>query len=106
MRDLDLLYGQFLHAGFAVLRMALNSKNWEWIDAEYEILHNVPSLIGEDNLERHKYFWFGERTLHMNWASAPGREEAHRRMLAYYKPIWDKMEPLIMKFVSQGGSQQ
>ena len=57
-------------------------------------------------IERHKYFWFGERTLHMEWASAPGREEAHSRMLAYYKPIWDKMEPLIMKLVSDTGRQQ
>jgi hypothetical protein len=106
MRKLDLLYAEFLCAGMPVLRVALNSRDWQWIDAEYEILHNVPSLIGETNIERHKYFWFGERTHHMEWASAPGREEAHSRMLAYYKPIWDKMEPLIMKLVSDTGRQQ
>jgi hypothetical protein len=106
MRQLDLLYAEFLKAGFVVLRMALNSKDWEWVEAEYEVLHNVPSLIGETNIERHKYFWLGERTLHMSWASKPEREEAQSRLLAYYKPIWDKMEPLITQFASDSGRQE
>ena len=106
MRELDYLYAEFLAAGFPVLKAALNSKNWEWIEAEYEVLHNVPSLIGEANIERHKYFWFGERTLHISWVSKPGREAAQSRMLAYYKPVWDKMEPLFMKLVSESVGQQ
>ena len=97
MRELDLLYAQFLEAGFIVMKIALNSKDWDWIEAEYEVLHNVPSLIGEGNLERHRYFWFGERPLYIERVSAPGREEAKSRMLAYYKPIWDNMEPLITR---------
>jgi hypothetical protein len=95
MRELDLLYVEFLEAGLVVMRMALNSKDWDWIEAEYDVLHNAPSLIGEGNIERHKYFWFGERTLYMERVSALARDEAKSMMLAYYQPVWDKMEPLI-----------
>jgi hypothetical protein len=94
-QELDFLYAQFLEAGFIELRMALNSKDWEWIEAVYEVLHNVPSLIGETNVKRHEYFLRGETIIFTEWASAPGREETHSRMLTYYKPIWDKMEPLV-----------
>jgi hypothetical protein len=106
MRELDLLYARFLEAGFNVMRTALNSKDWDWIEAEYDVLHNIPSLIAEGNVERPKYFWFRERTHHIEWTFAPGRDQAKSRMLAYYKPIWDEMEPLITRLISQGGQQQ
>ncbi len=100
MHELDMLYARLLRAGFIVIRLALNSRNWDWLEREYELLHNVPSLIGETNLERHKYFWLKERTHHIEWASSPGREEALARMVAYYQPIWDEMEPLIAPLVN------
>jgi hypothetical protein len=100
VHELDLLYARFLEVGFLVMRTALNSKDWDWVEAEYELLHNVPSLVGEANLERHRYFWFGERANHIDWVSAPGREEAKRRMEIYYQPIWDEMEPLITQLTA------
>src|SRR6266568_4736065 len=99
MYELDMLYARLLRAGFIVIRLALNSRNWDWLEEEYELLHNVPSLIGETNRERHRYFWFKERIHHMEWASTPGREEAQARMLVYYKPIWDEMEPLVAQLL-------
>ncbi len=101
MADLDLLYARFLQVGFVVMRQAIESAKQDWIDAELDLLHNVPSLVGESNPERHRYFWFQERPHHMEWASAPGREEAKSRMLTYYKPIWDEMEPLIKRLVAK-----
>jgi predicted AlkP superfamily pyrophosphatase or phosphodiesterase len=104
MLELDLLYARFLEAGFNVMRTALNSKDWDWIEVEYDVLHNAPSLIGESNIERHRYFWFGERTYYIERITALGREEARSRMLAYYKTIWDKMEPLITEMIAQGAA--
>lgn len=95
MAKLDALYTHLLAVGFVVMRQAAESKSRDWLDAEFELLHNVPSLIGETNAERHRYFWYKERPHHIEWVSAPGREEAKSRMLTYYKPIWDEMEPLI-----------
>ena len=106
MDELDLLYARFLTVGFVVMRQAFESTDREWIDAELELLHNVPSLIGEGNVERHKYFWFQERAHHIQWVSAPGRDEAKSRMLTYYKPLWDEMEPLITRLTAQHAVQQ
>ena len=95
MSSLDLLYARLLQVGFVVMRQAAESKNRDWLDAELEMLHNVPSLIGESNIERHRYFWFKERMHYIEWISATGREWAKSRMMTYYRPIWDEMESVV-----------
>jgi hypothetical protein len=97
MRDLDNLYARFLTVGFVVLRQAVESQRQDWIDAEIELLHNIPSLIGEDNVERHKYFWCQERPHYIQRISQ-GPTEAKSRMATYYKPIWEQMEPIMSQF--------
>lgn len=95
MEELDALYAKLLSLGFIVLRQAVASGDGQWIEAELEMLHNVPSLLGEDNAQRHRYYWFTERQHYIDWASAPGRDEARSHMLTYYDPIWREMEPLV-----------
>lgn len=91
MASLDPLYVQMLSVGFVVLRQAADSGNNEWIAAELELLHNVPSLIGEPNLERHRYFWQHERTHYLERISGIGLADALSRMRTYYEPIWDEI---------------
>ena len=95
MNELDALYAKLLSLGFVVLKQAAQSGNRDWLAAELEMLHNVPSLLGEDNVERHRYYWFSERPHYIDWASAPGSEAAKSRMLTYYEPVWREMEPLV-----------
>ncbi len=95
MNDLDALYARLLTSGFIVLRQAVQSGNAEWIQAELEMLHNVPSLLGESNVERHRYYWLQERTHYIEWATATGRNEAKSRRMTYYEPIWAEMEPVM-----------
>ena len=97
MGKLDFLYAHLLTVGFVVMRQAAESASRDWSDAEFELLHNVPSLIGEANAERHRYFWTKERTHYIQWVSEPGRDHAKSRMMTYYKPIWDEMEPLVTR---------
>src|SRR2546423_10264123 len=101
MHDLNAFYAHLLAVGILVMRQAADSANKEWLDAEFELLHNVPSLIGESNAERHKYFWSQERTHYIQWASGPGREDAKSRMLTYYQPIWQDMEPVVARLMRQ-----
>ena len=103
MDELDTLYAQLLSLGFVVLKQAVHSGKRDWVEAELEMLHNVPSLLGEDNVERHRYYWFIERQQYVDWVSAPGRDEAKSRMLTYYEPIWREMEPLIADLVQMVG---
>lgn len=99
MTQLATLYIQLLQVGFIVLRQAVESGNREWVDSELELLHNVPSLIEESNKARHRYFWYKERTRHIEWVAGPGREEAMSRMRTFYEPIWDEMEPLVRQLL-------
>ena len=103
MGKLDTLYAQLLSLGFVVLKQAVHSGKRDWVEAELEMLHNVPSLLGEDNVERHRYYWFIERQQYADWVSAAGRDEAKSRMLTYYEPIWREMEPLIADLVEMVG---
>lgn len=95
MSHLDQMYVQTLQVGFLVLRQAVESVDREWVEAEIEFLHNLPSLVGETNKARHRYFWLKERTRYIEWVSGPGREEAKSRMLTFYEPIWRETEPVV-----------
>ena len=101
LKALNVLYGQLLHLGFVVLRQAVHSGDNEWVRAEIDLLHNLPSLIGESNIERHRYFWFVERDLYVKWVSAPGRDEPRSRMRTYYEPIWLEMEPVLLRMLER-----
>ena len=96
MHALDSLYTSLLHFGLLSLRHAIQLGETEWAKAEVDFLHNVPSLLGEPNAERHRYFWFTERQLYIEWVHAQGREEVRSRMATYYEPIWRDMETLVL----------
>lgn len=91
MNTLDSYYVHLLRVGFIVLRNAIDSKDDLWLGAEFEFLHNVPSLIGEENIERHRYFWVHERDTYLSWIEKDGSDYAKSRMRTYYKPILDEM---------------
>jgi hypothetical protein len=100
MSELDPLYARLLQLGFVIMKSAAQQKNHDWIDAELEMLHNVPSLIGEPNVHRHQYYWTQERQRYIEWNSKSGCEEAKSRMRTYYEPIWQEMEPLIAELTT------
>jgi hypothetical protein len=95
MDSLDRLYARMLQLGFVVLRRAIESGIEDWVHAEIELLHNVPSLLGEENSERHRYFWEQERVHYREWVSEQESHEADSCMRTYYEPLWDEMEPLM-----------
>jgi len=99
METLSAFYARHLHLGFVILQQALDAKDWEWAQAERELLHNIPSLLNDPNIERHRYFWFQERQRYLEWASAAGLEP-RSRMLTYYAPLWREMEPVLQEFLS------
>ncbi|WP_373652598.1 MULTISPECIES: hypothetical protein [unclassified Schlesneria] len=102
MTELENLYLDLLEVGFLVLRQAVDSKDPDWIEAEMEMLHNIPSLVGESNVLRHHYYWFGERTRYLERVLArEGNGEQASRIDTYYEPIWREMEPLLLEMFEQ-----
>jgi hypothetical protein len=104
VHELSSFYSRLLQFGFIGLRQAVRLGNKDWADAEIALLHNIPSLLSEPNLERHGYFWFKERVHYIEWASASGRDEIKSHMLTYYEPIWRDMEPAVLRLL-EGGEQ-
>ena len=96
MEELNTFYNRLLLFGLVILREAIYAGNDDWAKAEVEMLHNIPSLIGEQNLERHRYFWFTERELYIEKITALGLNEPKSRMLTFYEPIWRDMEPMLL----------
>lgn len=62
---------------------------------------NIPSLIGEHNLERHRYFGFAERELYIERITALGLDEPKSRLLTFYEPIWREMEPVVLAVLGE-----
>jgi len=91
----DELYRKLLHAGFVLLREASAVGDLEWITAEIELLHNVPSLINEDNRLRHDYFWFQERVAYLEWGAKAKLEAQKTLSKLRYDPLWAAMQPLF-----------
>lgn len=101
MSELDDQYKMLLHVGFIVLREALHSGSADWAKAELEMLHNVPSLIGETNSHRHRYYWEKERIAYVEWMKKFGSEYAQSRMATFYEPIWESLGKEIEMLTDQ-----
>lgn len=91
MHELDRYYARLLQVGLLVIDQALEAEELDWARAEVQHLHNIPTLINEENVERHAYYWNEERASYIDWLTAHGSEHARSRMRTYYKPIWDAM---------------
>ena len=100
MRELNSLYSKVLHFGLLFVREAIRLKDYEWAEAEVEFLHNIPSLLDEPTVERHRYFWLTERDSYIQWVNASGREKTQSRMRTYYEPLWLEMEPIMTSILS------
>jgi hypothetical protein len=98
MESLNAYYAKLLQAGFIVLRQAVWSNDREWAQIEVQHLHNLPSLLNEPNIERHRYFWCHERERYMQWVTKRGGEP-QSRMLTYYEPLWREMEPVVQELL-------
>lgn len=95
MERLDTLYARLLHLGFTSIKEALRLQDYERANAEIQLLHNVPSLLGEPNVLRHQYFWLSEREQYIQWAKTQGSERSRAIMRMFYEPVWLEMEPIL-----------
>lgn len=93
--ELGQAYVRMLHSGLIAVRDAIAEGQRDWAYALADLLHNLPSLIGEPNGERHRYFWKGERPLYLERIAAVGSEEAVRHTRIYFEPIWTEIGPLM-----------
>lgn len=98
MREIDKCYVKLQEVGFVILRQACDMKDPAWIAAEVEFLHNVPSLIGETNKERHLYFFNQEQTQYRQSILNIANPVATSRWGTYYSPILQKLSICLAEY--------
>ncbi|WP_298867136.1 hypothetical protein [uncultured Gimesia sp.] len=83
MDELQRLYVQLLHNGLLEIRTAFGLDEKEWLEAEIDFLHNIPSLLNETNIHRHRYFWEKERPYYLERIEELHLDEEARMMSVY-----------------------
>ena len=83
-------YKRILALGLLSLRdRAPRFNSPKLIEIEAEHLHNIPSLIDEDNLQRHLYYFNKERTAYIASLDELGIPEYRENVLPFYLAPWD-----------------
>jgi hypothetical protein len=100
MEAMNCFYARMLEVGFMILGEAIYVRDWEWADVERQLLHNVPSLLNELNVERHRYFWEKERQMYIEWIDKANPHQK-LRMTQLYAPVWEEMEPVVQEFLDK-----
>jgi hypothetical protein len=91
MKELDPLYLKILSHGLSAIRDALHGGNLEWCKHETEHLHNMPSLIGDENKHRHLQYLSSERTMYLEWVLSVKDKYLLEYVWMSYAPCWDQM---------------
>ena len=89
MTERDIIYIQILQHGLICVRNAAALGQLQYCALESEHLHNIPSLIGETNEDRHLYYFCQERACYLEGVdrSIPGMDFT----LARYTHLWTQL---------------
>ena len=91
----DPLYSTILERGIIGIRDAAEQGDLSRCRAEAEHIHNIPSLIGEHNVNRHLYYATREREAYIEWVLSTGRKELRYRVLLAFARAWQQMDAIL-----------
>jgi hypothetical protein len=95
MSELDGLYILILQSGLAAIRNAARNGDLEYCAIESEHLHEIPSLIGEPNILRHRYYATQARPVYLEWAMQNNRENVRVLVDYFYSKPWKRMDVIL-----------
>lgn len=81
-------YLDLLHHGLVLLRNYTHAGNVELSRVEADHLHNIPTLLYEDNEHRHEYYIRGERGLYLDRLRRLGAAEYLEQAGIWYSASW------------------
>jgi hypothetical protein len=81
-------YLDLLHSGPVLLRNLARAGQGELCRIEADHLHNIPTLLGEDNEHRHVYSITGERGLDLQRLRELGAAEYLEHAAIWYSEPW------------------
>ena len=95
MESLDVLYLRLLTHGLIAIRNAAETGDVARCRAEAEHVHNIPSLIGETNMDRHIHYATQERTAYIEWVLSSGCEELREHACFLVGLAWSEMDMIL-----------
>lgn len=101
MEELNHIYKTVLTLGLLEIRNAALSGDATRCHFEAEHLHNLPSLIGEENIERHLYYLNKERVRYVEACQAHDAELGRvscTHSLERLVPFWDELLRCLQTF--------
>lgn len=81
-------YLDLLHRGLVRLRNCAHAGSVELSHIEADHLHNIPTLLYEDNEHRHVYYIQGERGLYLQRLRELGATESLEQASIWYAEPW------------------
>ena len=81
-------YLDLLHGGLVLLRNFAHAGNVELCRIEADHLHNIPTLLHEDNEHRHDYYIRGERGLYLQRLRELRATEYLEQVAFWYSEPW------------------
>jgi hypothetical protein len=94
MNTIDQIYLTILKIGLVSIREAGAAGDSKRCEYEAEHLHNIPSLIGETNGDRHLYYFNQERNRFVEAVRAHAKSTKDQNLLvnlSLYVPHWDRL---------------
>jgi hypothetical protein len=95
VKALDTLYWSILQSGLINIRTAAEQGDLARCRAEADHIHNIPSLIGEENWYRHFYYADQERRAYIQWLVSSGRNELREHALLVFGTPWREMDRIL-----------
>jgi hypothetical protein len=86
--DRDKAYLNLLHCGLVMLRNVTHSGQIDLCRIEAEHLHEIPTLVGEPNENRHEYYLRGTRGLYSQSLRELGVVEYLENANIWYSEPW------------------
>ena len=92
LNDRDQIYIEILEVALVRIRDLALSGAFEQCAVEADHVHNLPSLVGEANEQRHVYYLQGERSLYLERLDRSSTNAKY--VLVRYAPLWTQLESI------------
>ena len=92
MTPLDIAYITLLQVGLVCIRNAAASKQIEWLQAQASLLHEVPTLISEENSFRHEYFRNEHQRTYEAWIAEYASPDVQDTSEAMYTTAFEMIQ--------------
>jgi hypothetical protein len=88
----DEAYLEILQSGLAAIRNSATAGDIEHCRAEAEHLHEIPGLVGERRVERHRCYISQHRAAYLEWANKSNRRVVDELIHFFYARAWRILE--------------